>query len=426
VNNSLKKKLKIALLCNRFPKLSETFILNQITGLIDRGHDVDIYAYDRESECETHSDVAKYRLLDRTHYYGDSIPASKVFRLQRAVPLIRSAFHKKPEALVRSLNVFKFGREAASLRILYKMAPFLDKGPYDIIHCHFGPNGDLGVVLRMLGLLDGKVVTTFHGYDIRLGLEKGGEIYQRLFEEGDLFLAISPYNREKLVNLGLNGKKIVAHPVGINLKKFPDKWRAGARAGGRPIRLITVARLVSEKGLDCAIRAIHKVLLKKPGLELQYTIVGEGPLRRGLEDLVQALKLRKYVHLVGARSQHDVVRALAESDIFVLSSVAEALPVVAMEAQAIGLPVIATLVGSVDQIVLDGKTGFCVPPADSDAIAAMLCFLIDHSEVWPMMGKLGREHVAGNFSIDILNDRLVGLFAGLCNQPILDARVATR
>ncbi|MDA8105731.1 MAG: glycosyltransferase [Nitrospiraceae bacterium] len=400
--------------------------MNQITGLIDRGHAVDIYAYGRESELETHADVAKYQLLDRTHYYGYSIPDNKVLRLQRAVPLIRSAFHKKPEALLRSLNVFKFGREAASLRMLYKIAPFLGKGPYDIMHCHFGPNGDLGVVLKMLGLAGGKVVTTFHGYDIRLGLEKGGGIYQRLFKTGDLFLAISQYNRRKLVNLGLDERKIIDHPVGIDLKKFPDKWMADATGGRRLIRLITVARLVKEKGLDCAIRAIHKVLLNKPGLELEYTIVGGGPLREELEELVGTLNLRKYVRFVGAKSQEEVVGALAASDIFMLPSVAEALPVVAMEAQAIGLPVIATSVGSVDQIVLNGKTGFCVPPADADAIAAALCLLIEHTEVWPVMGRSGREHVAGNFSIDTLNDRLVELFAGIRNREITDSGMAVQ
>jgi colanic acid/amylovoran/stewartan biosynthesis glycosyltransferase WcaL/AmsK/CpsK len=412
VCNPLQPKLKIAFLCNQFPKLSETFILNQITGLIDRGHEVDVYAGGAENESELHDVISKYHLLNHTFYY-EYMPDNKLLRFKKAAALVRHNFHKGRAAFVRALNVFEFGRDAASLRNVYSIIPFLDRGHYDIIHCQYGPNGDLGVLLRALGIFNAKIVTTFHGYDIRLGLEKGGRIYRRLFNCGDVFIAISPYNYNNLLNLGLDASKIVYHPVGIDLKQFAYKRPAGAAEEGRPIRVLTVARLVQEKGLAYGIHAVRETLQRLPGLNLKYNIIGSGPLDAELTALIRSLKLEEVVYLRGAKNQSQIVAAYKQSDIFLLPSVAEALPVAVMEAQAVGLPVVATMVGSMNKIVLDGETGFCVPPSDADALADRLCFLIDHPEIWPKMGQLGRRHVENNFNIDTLNDRLLDLYVQL-------------
>ncbi len=206
--------MKVAFIVSVFPILtSETFILNQITGLLDRGCEVDIYAQAAESLSKVHPDVIKYRLLDRTTYYGTAIPENKLKRIGKAIGLIRCNFHKNPLAMIRSLNFFRFGKEAISLTLLYSIIPFLDRGPYDIIYCHFGPNGDLAVRLRILGVLKGKVITTFHGYDIRMAMEEGSGIYDRLFRNGDLFLSICDYNYRRLISFGLDAGKIVYHPV---------------------------------------------------------------------------------------------------------------------------------------------------------------------------------------------------------------------
>lgn len=407
--------MKIAFIVTLFPCLSETFILNQITGLIDRGHDVDIYAYGSENEKQIHADISKYKLSDRIYYYKNVMPENKLLRFKKATELAVKNINKDPGALLNSLNIFRFGREAASLSIFYKIIPFLNKGHYDIIHCQFGPNGDLGVLLKLIGVTKGKVITTFHGYDIRLGLKKGGNVYQRLFEKGDLFLAISSYNYKNLMKFGLDEKKIVFHPVGIDLKKFSYKWKNESTVDETHIKVITVARLVEEKGLQYGIKAIHKVLQKRPELNLEYNIIGSGPLEGELTELIRKLNLSKVVHLRGPKDQNQVIEAIKQSHIFILPSIAEALPVVLMEAQAVGLPVIASAVGSVDQIVSNGISGFCVPPRDPDAFADKLNFLIDHPDVWPDMGGSGRRNVEDNFDIDRLNDRLVSIYQKALN-----------
>ena len=118
--------MKIAFLITNFPKLSETFILNQIVGLSARGHEVDIYASCSGNDPTRHEDIEKYSLLSRTHYYGEGSPSNKLLRLFKAIILLVTQLYKSPRTIVKSLNFFRFGREAASLSLFYKTMFFLN------------------------------------------------------------------------------------------------------------------------------------------------------------------------------------------------------------------------------------------------------------------------------------------------------------
>lgn len=401
--------MKIAFVLPAFPVISETFILNQLTWFLDHGHHVDIFARQRSTETKIHEDVEKYRLLDRTHYYWD-VPSDKLHRTMSALCLIRKYGLKHPIGILRTLNGFKFGSLAWTLALLHRVGPFLND--YDIVQCHFGTSGNWGIFLKEFGVKS-KFVTTFHGFDIRMGLEKGGQIYRNLFEKGDGFISISEYNFQSLCRLGLSQKKIFSLPIGIDLRKFPLKTRDAVRKTQGSCRIATVARLVPEKGLQYGIEAIARLQQKRPGRPVRYTIIGEGPLREELEALVRTLNLEEVVNLPGAMEQKDLVQILLGSDIFLFPSIAEALPVSLMEAQAIGLPVVATQVGSADQIVSEGQSGFLVPSKDPQALAERCLYLLDHPEVWKEMGHRGRDIVAKRYDVNILNTQLLGLYRQL-------------
>ncbi len=201
--------MKIAFIVSEFPLLSETFILNQITGLIDLGHKVDIFAPIQGNLSIVHEDVKKYNLLETVCYYRERIPEKKIVRLKQGISLITKYIHKNPIPLFNALNIFKYGRKAASLGLLFQIIPFIEKGPYDIVHCHFGPIGKIGLFFRDIGALKGKIVTTFHGSDMSLYIKDyGKDTYKHLFEEGDLFLAISNRWKEELIKLGAKEKKL--------------------------------------------------------------------------------------------------------------------------------------------------------------------------------------------------------------------------
>jgi colanic acid/amylovoran biosynthesis glycosyltransferase len=132
--------VKVAFFVGLFPCISQTFVLNQITGLMDRGHDVDIFAVHGDDPSQVHLDVSKYRLLERTCYLDSPITGNFLSRLLKGVALFSANIQNAPLALLRSLNVVKYGWQSASLRLLYSVIPLIEKQQtqgklvYDVIH----------------------------------------------------------------------------------------------------------------------------------------------------------------------------------------------------------------------------------------------------------------------------------------------------
>lgn len=400
--------MKIAFIVSEFPALSQTFILNQITGLLDLGHEVEIFAQSNPKDKKVHSDVKKYHLIERTHYSG--IPRNKIKRILKAIYLIITNFYKGPIKILKSLNIIKYGKKSLSLELLYILIPFLNKR-FDVIQCHFGTNGNIGAYLKEIGFKS-KLITTFHGSDTRLGIEKGGNIYHRLFKFGDCFLAITDYNYKNLIRFGANSQKIIFHPVGIEIDKFPLKQKLTVKRS-IPIVILTVARLVEEKGLQYGIDAISKLLERNHDLCLEYRIIGGGTLEKELKMIVKKLKLDSIVHFIGPMSREEIVQEMFKANIFLLPSVAESFGVVLLEAQSVGLPIVATNVGGVSQAIIDCKSGFLVTERDADALAEKLEYLIEHPELWPKMGRCGRKYVEEKYDIKKLNQKLVEIYQNL-------------
>jgi colanic acid/amylovoran biosynthesis glycosyltransferase len=350
--------------------------------------------------------VRRYGLLQRTHRLA--CPANRWTRTFTGAKLCVKQMRRNARAVLGSLNIFRYGRGASSLTLLFETAPFFRN--YDIVHCQFGHNGKLGAILKRLGLQK-RLVVTFHGYDIRAAIDSGGALYGELWDQADCLIAISKYNHDHLLRFGGDPKKIVYHPVGIDCSRFVYRPRAAGQ--GQPIRLLSVARLVQEKGLEFGIRAVNRLMKETPELQIRYDIIGEGRLRGHLQHLLHELGLVGQVRLLGAKTQGEVIQALLESDILLAPSLAEALPVSLMEAQAVGLPVVATAVGSVDQIVQHGKSGFLTPPSDIPALCGHLSDLIQHPEIRAEMGRCGRAHVEQHYDIERLNDQLVNLYENL-------------
>lgn len=415
--------MKIAFIVTKFPTLSETFVLNQITGLIDRGHQVDIYAGHKGDNAKIHADVEKYSLLDKAYY--TNMPRNKFWRLLKAIGLLIANFYKKPLGLLNSLNIFKYGKQASSLELFYMAILMLgQKKSYDIIHAHFGQNGLKASILKYLSFIQGKVVTTFHGNDITTYLKKEGErAYDLLFQLGDYFLPISERWKGRLIELGCKDK-IIVHRMGIDCKKFAFSLRKSPP--NDQIKLVTIARLVEKKGVEYGIRAFAK--LKKTRQSLNYTIVGDGPLKESLQQLIDQLDINDAVKLVGWKQQQEVIKIIEESDILLAPSVTsqngdqEGIPVTLMETMAMGLPIISTQHSGIPELIESGKSGFLVPERDVDALAQKLNYLIENPEVWSEMGLEGRNFVEQNYDINKLNDKLVQIYRNLLDVDTRDMR----
>jgi colanic acid/amylovoran biosynthesis glycosyltransferase len=416
--------MRIAFIVSYFPMLSETFILNQITGLIDRGHEVDIYANAPGDISKMHPDVEKYHLLNQT-YYAPHFPKNYFLRLIKGIGLLLANFSKNPLMILRSLNIFKYGKEAASLWLLYLTIPLLDKQPYEIIHCQFGTDGLKGMYLRDIGAIAGKLITTFRGYDISWYIQKYGDnYYSRLFETGDFFLSNCEFFRRRAINLGCDEKKIVVHGSGIDCSKFfftPRHLQPQSY-----IKIATTGRLVEKKGIEYSIRAIAKLASVNPNIE--YNIIGDGPLKENLQQLIHELNVIKNIHLLGQKNQQEIIEILERSHIFVAPSITASdgnqdAPInVLKEAMAMGLPVVSTYHGGIPELVEDGVSGFLVPERDVNALAEKLGYLIEHPEIWPQMGQAGRAAVEKHFDMQKLNDELVEIYQQLLSLDNFPAR----
>ncbi|GAB4385733.1 MAG: colanic acid biosynthesis glycosyltransferase WcaL [Elainellaceae cyanobacterium] len=411
--------MKIAFIVGQFPVLSETFILNQITGLIDRGHEVDIYADRAGDLLKLHEDVVTYKLLDRT-YYLPEIPANHLWRVIKGCGLLCSNLMQAPRDTLRSLNVLRYGEQTLSLWLLYTLIPNFQKD-YDIIHCQFGTVSFRGMAFRTVNAPNAKLITIFRGHDISYFVkEKGEKVYDALFKQGDYFLANCEFFKRRAIDLGCPPDKIRVHGSGLDYSRFPFQIRQFPEDG--IVRIATTGRLVEKKGIEYSIRAVAQVLKQYPNLE--YTIIGEGPLRSNFEQLIQSLGVERSIKLLGRKSQAELIALLETSHLFIAPSVTAAdgnqdAPVnVLKEAMAMGLPVISTLHGGIPELVEEGVSGYLVPERDAEAIATRLVDLIEHPDRWAAMGQAGRAFVEQNYDLNRLNDALVSLYESLLRSDL--------
>lgn len=415
--------MKIAMLVDTFPCRSETFILNQVTGLLERGHEVHVYAERRDPSPDLLAELAPYDW--RSFYFQEGagrIPSNKLVRLMKGLTLLRPS--RERGVLVKSLNMRKFGKMAASFELLYKSAALL-KDAYDLVHCHFGPNGQIGAALKHIGAIKGKVVTTFYGYDVTsYPRQHGHGTYDFLFSHGDLVIAISEKMKRDLIVLGCSTEKIVLHHLGVDLKRFAYDADQGSREDR--VRILTVGRFVEKKGLEYGIRAVAQVLKTFP--QIEYHIVGDGELRGRMTHLIDELQVGDQVKLLGWKGPEEVARLMKDSDLFLVPSVTsksgdqEGTPTVIIEALARGLPVVSTLHSGIPEMIQDGKTGFLVPERDVAALAEALDCLIRYPNARREMGKAGRAWAEKKYDIQQLNDSLVELYDQVLNSETDQAR----
>ncbi|MEJ7607356.1 MAG: glycosyltransferase [Bryobacteraceae bacterium] len=381
-------------------------------GMIDRGHRVTVYGEPPFTSTAVHA------LLDQcrgryTLRYRPRIPESRLLRLIGAAWLIIRHGWRNPGLVGRSLLFLRYGRCSASFKLLYSAMPFLRRlAGHDVISCHFGDFGMLANALRTIGALEGPIITTFHGYDLSSYLAKAGAgVYRNLFKQGDFFLLVSEIGREKLISLGCRADKIAVHRMGIDLSRFSYKDRI---RHSNSARVVTISRLVEKKGLSDGICAVAEVAKSRPGI--RYKIVGDGPMRGDLLDLIGSLGLRGIVELCSWKSAEEVHRILAEADVYLAPSVTasdgdqEGIPVSLMEAMATGVRVVSTWHSGIPELVHDGVSGLLTHEGDVVALTEHLTALLDHPELRERISRAGRAAICQSHDIDDLNHKLESLF----------------
>lgn len=403
--------MRVAFLIPVFPEIHNTFILNQITGLIDLGHEVDLYPLAVGDYQRAHADVATYGLKERVRHIP--IPGPHGQRLRKLAGLMteRSAWRK---SLVASLDPFG-GKRTLSLEAAYTALSFARHQRYDVIHAQFGHLGDAALaVSNTWGGSGVPVVTSFRGADTTARLDDNPRFYDKLFLRGALFLPVSEDLKRRLIDHGAPPERTKVHHSGIALSRFTPNDRAGTKSG--PVNALFIGRFVEKKGVQYALEALALVT---DTADVTLTLVGDGPLEPELRRRADELGLAARVDFVGEKNQAGVLEELARADVLVAPSVTaasgdkEGIPNVAKEAMACALPVLSTLHGGIPELIEDGVSGFLVPERDVQALAERLTLLASRPDLRAKLGAAGREKVAAEFDSKRLNVELVELYGSL-------------
>lgn len=406
--------LRIALVARAFPLLSETFIRDLVRKLEERGHEVDVYslyvpAHPPPGDSPGNWDV-RYLIGPKISVGAAALRASA--RLFRCLA--------SPSPLIRLLPLVP--RQPRIAAEIVHAIPRLQNAPsrYDVIHAHFGPTGLLAVALRQIGVLRGAVVTTFHGFDItRYPHEKGTGAYDTLFAAGDWFTVNSNFSHARLTEFGAPEQRIAKIPMGIEPSRFDFPRRS--RQPAEPLRLLSVGRLEPVKGLAFGLRAVARLV--DEGHDVRYSIVGTGRLEAELRAEAGRLGIESIIRFTGPLPFDEVIEEYGSHHIFLMPGVVaedgqvEAQGRVLVEAQAAGMPVIATRVGGIPETLADGA-GVLVPPEDPEALAGAVVELARHPAQWPEMGARGRRHVEENYHADRLVNELVNVYRSAIGRVV--------
>ena len=343
---------RIAYVLKSFPKLSETFISEELAEVLRRGLDVRIFAMKRSEEELVHEVVGRAGLLDRVTYeLGEFRAELSSFQPQ----WIHAHFATEPTRIARELS--------------------------EDVGCPFS--------------------FTAHGHDV---YRKAPADFAERANSAAAVITVSEANARHIRERHqVTGRQIHVVPCGVDIERFSP----GA-VDRDPGLIVCVARMSPVKNLGLLLRACGQ--LRDRNVKYRCAIIGDGRCRPELEALRDELRLESHVSLEGSLAQQDVIRWWQRASIGTLTSHSEGMPVSLMEAAACGVPVVAVSVGGIPELVADQVTGILTAPDRADHLAAALESLINQPSRRLEMSKAARERAVSRFSVVRQVDQLTAIW----------------
>jgi glycosyltransferase involved in cell wall biosynthesis len=271
-----------------------------------------------------------------------------------------------------------------------------------------------GIIGRIVGKLAGvKVVTTVHfGYECKTKLIY--KLEEFLLPLSDRIIAISQCVKDYLIQKGIdkNRIEIIRNAIALENQHITDpKFKPDSS----PAKIGSIGRLIRRKGFATLIEGFSRI----EG-EAHLEIIGDGPERNHLAELITRLSLNRRVELLGQLPNNDVLEKLMSWDMFVFSPTWEGFGLVVLEAMSSGKPVIATDVGGIPEIIQDGTTGILVPPENPKALADKIDELINNPALRSRLGNAARKHVEENFTLKEMVEKTKKIYKKLVTATNMD------
>jgi glycosyltransferase involved in cell wall biosynthesis len=282
---------------------------------------------------------------------------------------------------------------ARDLRGLLELLALMRRLRPHLVHANSSKAGVLGRVAARLAGVPARVLTV-HGWAFNATTGPASHLYLWAERAARPLATATICVSESERAAGLAARTCDAERTLVVPNAIPLDGRALASPGREPAKLVSVGRLQSPKDPLALVRALARLR----GREFRALLVGDGPLRPAVEEEIRRSGLDANVELAGERQ--DVARLLARSQLFVLSSRSEAMPITVLEAMAAGLPVVATRVGGMPELVREGESGLLVRPGDADELARALARLLDDPKARERFGRAARARVEREFAFD--------------------------
>ena len=277
----------------------------------------------------------------------------------------------------------------------------LEREGADLIHAHFGYQGQFcRRAQKATGL---PMLTSFYGEDGTryLRYPRWLRRYRELFAVGDAFLVEGNAMRQRLQQIGCPAEKLRLHHLGVDLERIAFRERQPVEK----VRFLICAAFKEKKGIPYALQALGRVLEKR-AFPCEVILIGDGLERPRVLEGIERAGLQQRVQLRGMQPYAQVLEEMQHCDILLQASVTAAdgdgeggAPVVLLDAQAAGMPVVATHHADIPEYVVDGHSGLLAPERDVEALSECIRTLVEDPQRWAAIGRAGRRHVEQNYNV---------------------------
>jgi colanic acid/amylovoran biosynthesis glycosyltransferase len=400
--------VRVGYLVSKYPDVSHTFILREVMALRARGMEVSVASINGPTAL---TDVER-------------LEAEKTFYVKRAgakgaLKALGSLLSTEPIGVLRGL-VFGLEMGGDDLRrmvlgVFYFVEAlillcWMREKRLTHVHVHFAtPAAAVAAIATRIATSTSPVTMsmTVHGpdefYDVTAYALAAKVAASRFV------VCISFFAQSQMMKIatpgGADWGKFEIGRLGVDVDHFAAR---GARAGDGVFRVLCVGRLVAAKGQSILIEAVE--MLRKEGRPVELDLVGDGPDRSMLEAFVNTRGLGAGVRFAGSVGQDRIRDFYGAADCFAMASFAEGIPVVLMEAMAMEIPVVATGINGIPELIRDGVDGLLVAPSDVLGMAGALMRLMDDGDLRAGLGAAGRRKVMAEYRLAESADRLLDIF----------------
>jgi len=399
---SIDGRTKVAYIVSRFPKITETFILYEMLAVEQQHVEVELYPLLRERTSLMHPEAKAY--LERAHFVpfisGSILRANLHFLRHKPIEYFKTL----GTVLWANLGsrIF-FTRALAVIPKAVYIASLMEKEGINHVHAHFASHP--AVVAFIIHRLTGIPFSfTAHGSD----LHRDRHMLREKVTEAAFVVPISQYNKEMILSecAGQYEDKLVLIHCGVDTNFFKPKSESGMHEPDeKPFGIICIGTLHEVKGQTYLIQACQ--LLAERGVDFTCDFVGDGPDQVMLKKQVAEAGLPEQVRFLGQLTREEIRDLLGDADVLVAPSVPtkdgrrEGIPVVLMEAMSSGVPVVASKLSGIPELVENGRTGLLITPRDVNSLVAALENLYRDPDFRKRLGQATRQKIVEEFNLSV-------------------------